>query len=118
MRVELTNRVKNHTGVETVLNFKDAFGTIDNIISEYYKGIDVPVEYNSEFWHNLTLLYDVYNLYEKFGSEKIKNITKTPILNDIVEKLEKKTINAITENVIMYSAHDTTLYNILNGLRV
>ena len=49
---------------------------------------------------------------------KIKNITKTPIMNDIFTKLEKKIIGGITENVILYSGHDTTLVNILNGLGI
>ncbi len=63
-------------------------------------------------------MWDISFLIANFGGEKQKNIVKTPLLEKIVETLSSKINNEITYDAVVYSAHDSTLFNLMNGLGI
>jgi hypothetical protein len=71
------------------------------------------LEYKGDLWNKLESLRDLGVLFYKLSSEKQKNTMKTPLFQDIVDKLEKKSTNEIDENAILYSCHDVTMLNFL-----
>lgn len=96
----------------TLWKLHDIFDVFQNDI---YAGKSLPEKF-AVYEKNMTYNYDVLPYLAIFGSVKQKRYLSHPLFKEVLALLERKIQGKDQRKMIMFSAHDITLINILAGL--
>lgn len=79
---------------------------------------ELPPDFKGEVKKNMTFINDIIYYFLDFGSEKQKRFLNGPLFNEIALLFEKKLNHTIDKKLILLSAHDMTVMQVLTGLNL
>ena len=80
---------------EPVNTMGDAFELMDVFLDNIYAGFVIPKNISTEIWRNLTFIYNVFNMIQKFGSSEQIKFCNTKFFENLIEIFNQKYIKQV-----------------------
>jgi len=90
----------------------------DYILANQFEGRNLPDRVSNEFWAYLKLAGEYYVAFKRFGSDLQKKVFSIHLLEKILDLLHTSKRNESTHDLVLLSAHDVTIFNLLNALNI
>ena len=90
----------------------------DYILANQFEGRNLPDRLSNELWAYLKLAGEYYVTFKRFGSDIQKKIFSIFLLEKILDLLHASRKNEASHELILMSAHDVTIFNLLNALNI
>lgn len=84
--------------------------------NDIWAGNPLPLGYGGSLKKNMSFIYNFWNYYVTFGTERQRLSLSGALFLEIREFFKRKILGEETKKWLMYSAHDTTLIMILAAL--
>ena len=90
----------------------------DDLLADRYEGRSLPKGVTDESWDYIKRAGEYYVIFKRFGSETQRKLFPIFLLNRILELLKDSADNKLPYELVLMSAHDVTMFNFLNALKI
>jgi len=114
----ISYHVKYHT--KNSFNAQQIYDIYDLIYANLYEGKDLihNITTDSQVWNHIKHGAEYYVTYERYGSELKRKLYGMPLLQKIMKFLEESQEGTLPYDLVLLSAHDITVFNLVTALNI